>query len=531
MPQSSTDSTSDSLFDPGAKCALLEKHNEHLTRKLKESEEQVRYLQKMLYGKKSEKITVEQGLIKGTLDAVQAQSPTPADSASDSTEEKKDSSSTKPRKKYHGTDLSGLEVRCVEIIPQEVKDNPEKYERLPDSCAEVTDRVEKHSAELFVRREIRPKFVLKERGKRAKDAPICAPASKNVIPGSYVGASFLALIAYNKYAMHLPCERQLTELARMGLPLLSNQHLCGWLESGSKVIRPLYNQLHENLLKQDALHVDETPVRCLKQEQIHGYMWVMTGSQNGLSYYHWGKSRSSQELDHLLRKDKIPTSAPYQGIIITDNYAGYDAWVERIRPESQRPVQAGCWAHARRKFKDAELSCEDSAFCREIVESIAPLYGVEKAIRENELSLEEVRTQRQEIKPQVEAIFERLKSYLKKKAPLGKLKTAINYTLKLEEKLQVYLEHPEVGIDNNPVERAIRKVAIGRKNWSFIGHPNAGEKAAIYYTMITECKRVGIDPLAWLTHVFRELPKHKGEKSLHLSLMPEACAKRQKSEN
>ncbi|MEG0836719.1 MAG: transposase [Akkermansia sp.] len=121
--------------------------------------------------------------------------------------------------------------------------------------------------------------------------------------------------------------------------------------------------------------------------------------------------------------------------------------------------------------------------------------------------------------------------YANTNAPIGVLQKAINYTVKLKGRLQVYLDHPEAGIDNNPVERAVRKVAIGRKNWTFIGHPDAGRKTAIYYTMITECKRVGIDPMKWLTHVFEQIPQLKGERNQYLTLLPETYAEAQQTQN
>ncbi|MEG1508764.1 MAG: transposase, partial [Akkermansia sp.] len=353
----------------------------------------------------------------GMIDELQKENKPQAEETNEanSAEKTQETTHAKPRKKRQGINLSNIKVECERILPQPAIEHPEKYDLLSDECAEVSDHLEYKPAKLYVHRTIRVKCALKKRNKSKNNAPICAPAPKTIIPGSYVGASLLAHIAYSKYALHLPCERQLNELARMGVPDITNQHLCGWLEKGAQALEPLYNIIHATLFKQDALHVDETPIRCLKQEKLYGYMWLMTGSQSGQTYYHWATSRSSHELDHLLRQNNIPTSTPYQGIIITDNYVGYDSWVNNISIENQRPIQASCWTHARRKFVEAKDKCADPQFCEEIISAMKPFYSLEREIRETK-------------------------------------------DISLNERLQVYLDHPEAGIDNNPVERAVRKV-------------------------------------------------------------------------
>lgn len=142
-----------------------------------------------------------------------------------------------------------------------------------------------------------------------------------------------------------------------------------------------------------------------------------------------------------------------------------------------------------------------------------PLYAIERKLREDNAPPSEILRTRKETAAQiVENLFKKLQDKLADTAnpPLNKLREAIDYALKRRETLQSWLANPCLPIDNNTVERAVRPVAVGRKNYLFIGAPEAGQRAAILYTMLGECKRCGVDPIAWLTHVLRILPAYRG---------------------
>ena len=277
--------------------------------------------------------------------------------------------------------------------------------------------------------------------------------------------------------------------------------------------------MHELVLQSLCAHADETPVRRLKGKNQHGHMWLATSADDGRTVYMWSETRGAETNDRLLRHGMGKDGSVYDGILVTDGYPGYDSWVQGL-PEEEHPLRQMCWAHVRRKFVEGAQASQDPAWCAEMVAMIAPLYGLEKELRESNAPPEEVvRRRKAESAPQVHAIFGKIKARAAdtKNPPRDKLKKAIEYALKRQAMLTTWLEEAYIPIDNNRVERAVRPVAVGRRNWLFLGSDAGGQRAAILYTMLQECERCKVDALAWLTRVLEILPTYRGD---YLDLLP-----------
>ncbi len=136
------------------------------------------------------------------------------------------------------------------------------------------------------------------------------------------------------------------------------------------------------MLDSAALHIDETPISCLKSDKTNGYMWVMSSADTGSTLYYWQNNRSADALDYLLRHGQQKAGSVYEGAILSDGYGGYESWMKNLADE-QKPQWQVCWAHVRRKFVEAAGNSNDPCWSMKMVELIRPLYTIERALRES----------------------------------------------------------------------------------------------------------------------------------------------------
>lgn len=483
-------------------------------------EEKVAMLEFQLYGTKNERQTQEIIELDAESNAPRPQEPPPTHSPTEKTQ-------APTGVKKHIRKLRAQITKEVThiIIPDEVKENPNAFIRLPESSDKISRRLEYVPPHTELHIFCRPSFVKKEAvGQKTKEsAPINAPAPPSIMQGSNIGASILAYVMHSRFALHLPFYRTIKELERLGLYGVDEALLCNWHRCVAEALEPIWRALHEVMMSSPVLHVDETPFRCLKSTKKKGYMWALSCAETGASLYYWQDSRSANVLDYLLREEMQPTGAAYHGTIITDGYEAYKSWLTRVSENENAPRWQNCWAHVRRKFVECMVCGNDPEWSTKIVELIQPLYKTERKLRETKAPPEQVQIERiQNSLPRVERFFSELHNKAKdsNNPPRNKLKDAIDYALKRKESLYNWLANPAAPIDNNQVERAIRPLTIGRKNSLFIGAPEAGQRSAILYTMVQECKRVKIDPLEWLMEVLRRLPEYRSSQYAYFDLLP-----------
>ena len=377
----------------------------------------------------------------------------------------------------------------VVIEPVAVQADPTLYERIGE---ERTFEVDVIPPQLFKREIVRPKY--RHRLDRSR-APLAAAAPARPVAGGYASAGLLAWVMIAKYCDHLPLYRQEKMLARWGAKI-SSQTMTDWVRLAAEWLQPLYKRMHEGLLAGGYVQVDETPVRCNDPDlrdgkTTQGWLWVIS-QPGGDVVFDWRLSRREDELTSLLDG--------YRGILQSDAYAAYPAFVSA----NEDVAWVGCWAHARRKFFDA-LS-ESPKAAQWVLRLIGRLYALEGQWDE-----QDVGSKRAALRT---SHFARPLSWLKcvvlrmqlKALPKSALGQACTYLLNQWAPLTAHLQYSQTRLDNNLIENAIRPSAIGKKNWLFIGHPEAGQRSAILYSLIVSCERHGKNPHAYLRDVLNRLP-------------------------
>lgn len=390
----------------------------------------------------------------------------------------------------------------VELVPEEVKAEPDAFERISE---ERTFEVELIGPKLVKREIVRPKF----RRKGARDqAPVIAPALPRVVAGGYASAGLIAYIVISKYQHHLPLYRLQLMSAQWGVEF-SRQTMADWVRIAAEWAEPIYKLMLAELLAGQYLQCDETPVKFIDPDEkgrhaVQGYFWVVSAPEGDV-VFDWRLTRRHGELTTLLTED-------YVGLIQADGYEAYDAYV------AKRPgvIRVGCWAHARRKFFEAQKYSPRVA--NAALRLIGRMYKREREWDEQALAPAERLAARTEWKTGIARTMASLKrlalSARDRTLPKSPLGIACNYLLSQYEPLVQHLRFGQTRLDNNLVENAIRPSCIGKKNWLFIGHPDAGQRSAIIYSLIVSCQRHGKDPLAYLKDLLTRLPRMTNQDDL-----------------
>jgi transposase len=382
------------------------------------------------------------------------------------------------------------------IEPEEVKADPQLYEKIGE---ERTFEIDVTPPELFKREIIRPKY--RHRLDRTRP-PVLAPAPARPVVGGYASAGLLAWIALSKYVDHLPLYRLEKMSGRWGAAI-SRQTMVEWIRLAAEWLEPLYRCMHRELLAGGYVQADETPVKCNDPDEKRGgtslgWLWVISRPKGNV-VFDWRMSRQHGELTSLIKG--------FAGVLQSDGYEAYAAYA-RAHPEV---VWVGCWAHARRKFFEAQG--ENPKVTRVVLKLVARLYRLEREWDEADAAASRSRDgeERARLRQRhfarslkwLHALALALRARVLPKSGLGQ---ACHYLLAQWAPLTRHVEHGQTRLDNNLVENAIRPSAIGKKNWLFIGHPDAGQRSAIIYSLVVSCQRHGKDPLAYLRDVLTRLP-------------------------
>ena len=362
---------------------------------------------------------------------------------------------------------------------------------------EVTEILEYQQGELYVKKYIRPEYIQPTAdGTQAKR--VIAVLPNMPIAKSYVGASLLSHLMISKYIDHLPIYRQLQMLTRQKITIEDNT-VNNWFKQGCYLIEPLYYALEKQVLSTKYLSVDETPLKVLdktKKGTTHqGYYWIYYNTQTRQVLFKYQTGRAAEWPKETLKN--------YQGYLQTDGYAAYNQFddVEGI-------TTLNCWAHARRKFIDAQSF--DNAKASEVLTQIQLLYAVEKHCVENNYTANEIKNYRHgHAVPILATLHQILQTQLLNSLPKSPLGIALQYTLSRWDKLKVYPGDGNLRIDNNLVENSIRPVAIGRKNYLFAGNHEAAQRSAMLYSLFATCKLHHVNPIEWLTCFFENINDHK----------------------
>ena len=477
----------------------LEIHNASLKLKLEDA-------LRRLYGRRSEKLENPDQLLFDFMKlGEEAVKELEAEEAQEALERENEAEVGQTRRKHRGRNPlpTHLPVR------EEVHDLPEEEKICRCGCGrakvkigeKVTEELEYEPAQCYIRRIRRPVYACPV---EHEYVAVTALPPRPIDRGR-PGPGLLAHIAVSKYGDHLPLYRLEQIFERSGVSL-SRKTMCDWLGETAGLLEPIVAAQTKWLLEKSYLQADETPVQvmdpALPGKTRRGYLWVYT--------IPWAEV----VFDFTLSRARAgPTSflRDFKGHLQTDAYSGYN---EVLR--TRKIIHLACWAHVRRGFFKAKPYHPQESLV--ILGLIQKLYHIERDAKERGLNPEaKVALRREEALPILESLKLVIGAAASRVLPESLLGKAAQYALGLWVELTRYVEVGEAELDNNSVENAIRSVAIGRKNWIFLGHPEGGGlRAEVFYTLIGTCKRLGVNPFEYLRDVIDRVSTHPASRVAEL---------------
>ena len=416
------------------------------------------------------------------------------------------------RKVRKPIDTGKLEVKEEHIRPE--LDNEEDYVEM---APEVTESLVLVPRQMYIRRIIRHKYVLKN--KLQAENPDRQTFRIAALPPAplykcMADASLLADIIISKYLYHLPFYRVIEMYKELGVTI-SASTINDWFKAVVGKVKPLYDLLKAHVLACDYVQVDESTLPVIDNEKhraVKGYVWsvvnVMTGDR--FFFYEHG-SRSTRVAMGLLKE--------FKGAIQSDGYVVYEHF-----EGMEGKLLLGCWAHARRKFFEARK--ENEKLANEALFYIGKLYEVESEAdaldeKDGKPDYERRKALRQEkAYPEIRKFETWMEVNLLKCGPKSLMEEAISYTYRILKKLSIYTTDGRYRIDDNMVENSIRPLAIGRKNYLFCGDDDAAQRAAVVYSLLATCKAHGVDERTWLEDVLRRMPEYELGQKDFTDLLP-----------
>jgi len=455
-------------------------------------------LQRLKYGKKSEKIDPSQLMLDLEWVARLAEEiPLPKHGFVGEVPDAEDASAKEKKKPRH----PGRQPLPAHLPRQRNEIHPSAEDRICSCCnkemkaigEEVTEQLGKIPARFFVRQYVRVKYACPD----CQEGVVRPELPSSAIEKGKAGEDVLADVLVSKYDDHLPLHRQVRIFKREGVEL-SKSTLCQWVEDCASLLSSIVDQMHLDVLASHVIQSDDTPVKYqdtdARRKSKQGYLWSYVGDRSDV-VYRFSTSRG--------RKGPTTFLDGFKGVLQVDGYPGYNEILSQ-----EGIAYQGCWAHARRKFFDAQGTAPREGAM--VMLMIKYLYQVEAEAVEQELKPPEIATLRAE---KAQPMLDKLKAYLLElqqrpvlpKSPLG---TAVAYTLGRWEALCLYITDGRLVIDNNSCERSMRRVAVGRKNWLFTGSVAGGHRAAVIYSLIESCARLDVNPHEYLTDVLSRITTH-----------------------
>jgi len=467
---------------------------EQRERKLRQLQHWVEQLLRARYGPPRERVDEHQLFLFAAAILAQGGKTPPTSEEGKTPPSDSTASSSRSRHGRGALPKSLRRQRVVYDLGEDQRQCPECREKLKRIGEEVSERLEYVPASLVVIEEACQKYACPKGCTVVAAGKPMAPIEKGL-----PGPGLLAQVTVSKYGDHLPLHRQEEIFQRQGLEL-ARQTMCDWMRECADLVSPLYELMKERVLDSKAVQTDDTPVPVLDPDLPHtrtGRIWTYVGDDaHPYTVYDYTPTRSRDRPEEFLKV--------FRGYPQADAYSGYDHFYE----EPERGIEeVACWAHVRRKHWEAQSS--DLMRSMVMLAYIRLLYDVEREARDQKLDSKARRALRQ---AKSKAILEDIRAYLDReqsqvlpKSPEGQ---AIAYTLSNWKALIRYCEDGDLEIDNNGAERSLRGVALGRKNWTFLGSDHGGRTAAVLTSLIATSKRLGIDSFAYLRDIFQRLSSH-----------------------
>lgn len=444
----------------------------------------------MMFGRKSEKLVIQleqMELQLEELEADQAEAETVADSVKPSAEMKS----------------RGKRKPLPEHLPREVITHSPASDGCPECGGslrqfgeDVTEQLEYIPDNFRVIRHVRPKFACS-----GCDKVVEAPAPSRPIQRGLAGPALLAHVLVSKYCSHLPLYRQSEIFARQGVAI-ERSTLAGWVGAASDLLSPLVAALRKHVMSGAKLHADDTPIPVLAPgngKTRTGRLWTYVRDDRPAGdetppavWFAYSEDRRGEHPRQHLKS--------FRGALQADAYAGFHhLYGDDI-------YEAACWAHARRKFHEIH-AIHASPTTTEALARIVALYAVEEEIRGKPADLR-LNIRQARARPLIDDLHNWMEKSLRSLSPKSETAGAIRYALSRWRALTRYIDDGRLEVDNSAAERALRAVALGRKNYLFAGSDAGGDRAAAFHSLIGTAKLNGIDPELYLRTVLARIASH-----------------------
>ena len=480
----------------------LEQDNARLTAQLATLKQQLDWFKRQLFGSKSEKRLDVDPSVQGNLLGILGVTPPPQK------EQPAETITYQRRKKARDGAVNDSGLRFSDDVPREViaVRDPE-IEAIPEDRREligekVIYRLAQRPGSYVILEYTRPVYKLLD------DQTIATtPAPLNVLEKSVADVSFLTGMLIDKFCYHLPLYRQHQRLLQCGVQL-SRSSLSNWAGRAIDLLEPIVDAQSRHQLQSRVLAMDETPIKAGRQKKgkmRQGYFWPIYGDDDEI-VFHYAPTREHRHVQALL--------GDFSGTLLSDGYGAYAAYARH----NGQVTHAQCWAHCRRGFEQATES--EPAACTEALALIGALYRHEEIIREQGLTGEKklaYRTQHSE--PIVKAFWTWCDQQCHRPdlLPSNPLAKALKYAMARHASLQVFLSDPEVPIDTNHLERGLRVIPMGKKNWLFCSTEIGAKRVAVIQSLLVTCKLQGVDPYTYLVDVLQRISEHPASRAIELT--------------
>lgn len=462
----------------------LNKRDEQIT----SLQEQLDWFKRQIFGKKSERIVKNLNEAQLMISGCEALEITPQEELQTVPAHQR----RKPNR--NGQDAitlpPDLPVETTVLdLPEEEKVCQETGVALVKIGEEVTRRLAHKTGSYFIKEIIRPKYAIpgnEEAGILIHELP------SFILPKCRVDESVLAEIVTKKFADHLPLYRIAEIMGREGIGI-SRKLLSQWVIRLGLLLVPLYEVMLHKILKSNSIYIDESPVNILEKKKCRkGYMWTIVGGEGAdppYRIYDFRENRKYDNVEQMLFE--------YHGVLHSDKYGAYEQLAA-----AKKIIWCPCYGHMRRKFFEAEAG--DPSFRDWMLDQFGRLFDLEQHAWQQSPEERLLIRQEQEV-PIIDEMIGKVKNRLidGKLLPKSKFKEALGYFVSLTPYLKNYTLYPNARLDNNVAERALRPLAIGRKNWLFFGSANGGQAAAVLLSLVQTCRGLNIDPRAYLEDLFR----------------------------
>ena len=455
--------------------------------------EQLAELQRMLFGKRSEKLPPIESEVRRVVDkdelTVEGE-PMPTDEDAKKHERRRKArKKSEPQRKKKRALRKNLPVitERVDVDAEDLPDGATLDDFRPVGDGEIVRRVEHVREHLVV-----VEYQLQTLASKHDDRIVKAQPPPGVIEGGHYGPGLYAHVITSKCADSLPLYRIEKMLERAGCPI-ARSTLCGFFHRGAELLEPIYRRLLDVAKHDPYLHADETTLKVQRKgECLRGWIWGLL-SRNSIAYV-FNESRGGAVAEGLL--------AGTDGFLVIDGYAGYNGVVG-----DGRRTRVGCWGHARRRFWEAMNTVPDA---REMLDLIVELYLIERRAAERDILGTDAHkllrnSESKEILGKIEAWVDEHNGTYPPRSKMGK---AITYAANQRLALRRFLDDPKLPLDNNFAERGLRAIALGRKNFLFAGHVEGAQNLAVLQSIVATCRLHGVNPYEYIKDLLIRIQDH-----------------------